>query len=183
MNYNSYPSNVDFGNPNEPVTNPDGSQTIPQNMTPLIQQQTISTQEESTPSSTQSSSQSSTQSSSQSSTPSSNQLQNQKNESLYQKIMGIFRDKTGTILSTAIGLAIGFAFKDLVTSTVNNILLPLIVSILSYSTFLNNYLNLPSYISQQNANLSISSFISNLVSFFLTIISVYYVSLLIKIGS
>jgi len=154
MNYESYPSNVDFGTPNAPVTNPVGSQSIPQDTTPLIQQ-TTQTQ---------------------------TQTQKQKSQSFFAKIMSVFNNKTGTILSTAIGLAIGFAFKDLVTSTVNNLLAPLIILVLSYSTFLTNYLNLTSYISEQNTSLSISHFISSIVSFFLTIIAVYYISLAITNG-
>lgn len=158
MNFESYPSNVDFGTPNAPVTNPAGSQTIPQNITPLIQQQTNPTQ------------------------PQTQSQQQQKSQSFYSKIMGIFNNKTGTILSTAIGLAIGFAFKDLVTATVNNLLAPLIILIISYSPFLTNYLNLTSYISSQNTTLSVSNFISNLFSFILTIIAVYYINLLITDG-
>jgi large-conductance mechanosensitive channel len=156
MNYDSYPSNVDFGNPNAPVTNQVGYQTIPQNTTPLIQQQTIPTQSQT--------------------------QQQKKSVSFYEKIMSIFNNKTGTILSTAIGMAIGFAFKDLVNATVNNLLAPLIILLLSYSTYLSDYLNLTSYITQQKATLSISGFISNLVSFTLTIIAVYYASLLITDG-
>ena len=156
MNYESYPSNVDFGTPNAPVTNPVGSQSIPQDSTPLIQQTTQ--------------------------TQTQTQSQNQKSQNFFAKIMAVFNNKTGTILSTAIGLALGFAFKDLVTSTVNNLLAPLIILILSYSTFLTNYLNLASYISEQNTSLSISHFISSIVSFFLTLIAVYYISLTITNG-
>lgn len=147
MNFEFNPSNVDFGNPNAPVTNPTGSQSIPQNQTPLIQQQTNNTPPA-----------------------------QKKNQTYYEKIMSIFNDKTGTILATSIGMAIGFSFKDLITSAVSNVLQPIIIILLSYSPFLNNYFNLSSYISQQNTTLNIPNFISNIVSFTLTIIAVYYIN-------
>ena len=82
--------------------------------------------------------------------------------------------------STAIGMAIGFSFKDFITSVVSNILQPVIIIILSYSPVLNNYLNLSSYMSKQNKGLNIHTFISNLVSFILTIIAVYYINMYIS---
>jgi large-conductance mechanosensitive channel len=53
-----------------------------------------------------------------------------------------FNNKTGTILATAIGMAIGFSFKDLITSAVSNVLQPIIILLLYYSSFLNVELNL-----------------------------------------
>ena len=97
-------------------------------------------------------------------------------QSYYEKIMSILNNKTGTILATAIGMAIGSSFKDLITSTVSNVLQPIIILLLSYSSFLNDYLNLSSYISQENTKLKIPHFISYIVSFILTIIAVYYIN-------
>ena len=155
MNYDIHPSIVDFGTSNIPVTSPLISHTIPQSQV-LDTQQTTS------------------QAMAISTTPSN--LQN-KNKSFNDKILSIFNDKTGNILSTAIGMAIGFSFKDFITSVVSNILQPVIVIILSYSPFLNNYLNLSSYMSKQNKGLNIHVFISNLVSFILTIVAVYYINM------
>ena len=93
--------------------------------------------------------------------------------------MGIFSNKTGTVLATAIGMAIGFSFKDVITTSVSNVVTPLIIIILSYSPFLSKYLNLTSYISNGNTSLDIPAFISSIVSFIFTIITVYYINLVI----
>ena len=159
MNYDIHPSIVDFGTSNIPVTSPLISQTIPQSQV-LDTQQTTSSQAMAI------------------STTTSN-IQN-KNKNFNDKVLSIFNDKTGTILSTAIGMAIGFSFKDFITSVVSNILQPVIIIILSYSPVLNNYLNLSSYMSKQNKGLNIHTFISNLVSFILTIIAVYYINMYIS---
>ena len=111
MNYDIHPSIVDFGTSNIPVTSPLISQTIPQSQV-LDTQQTTSSQAMAI------------------STTTSN-IQN-KNKNFNDKVLSIFNDKTGTILSTAIGMAIGFSFKDFITSVVSNILQPVIIIILSY---------------------------------------------------
>ena len=102
--------------------------------------------------------------------------QQQKPQSYFTKVMGILNNKTGTILSTAIGLAIGFAFKDLITSGVTNILQPLFFMLLSYSSYLNNYFNLTSLLGEPTSSLNISAFISTGVSFIFTVITVYYIN-------
>ena len=51
--------------------------------------------------------------------------------SFTQKINLFLLSKTGTILATAIGMCIGFAFKDLIGSTVTTVLQPLIIKIIS----------------------------------------------------
>jgi|688.fasta_scaffold898866_1 large-conductance mechanosensitive channel len=158
MNYDIHPSIVDFGTSNIPVTNPLISQTIPQSQVLDTQQTTSQAMAISTITSN---------------------IQN-KNKSFNDKILSIFNDKTGNILSTAIGMAIGFSFKDFITSVVSNILQPVIIIILSYSPVLNNYLNLSSYTSKQNKGLNIHIFISNLVSFILTIVAVYYINMYIS---
>lgn len=102
-----------------------------------------------------------------------------KTQTFYQKFMGIFNNKTGTVLATAIGMAVGFSFKDLITSSVSDVITPLIIIILSYSPFLTKYFDLTSYISKSNTSLNIPAFISTIVSFILTIITVYYINLVI----
>jgi hypothetical protein len=104
------------------------------------------------------------------------QKQPQKQQSYFTKVMSILNNKTGTILSTAIGLAIGFAFKDLITSGVTNILQPLFFMLLSYSSYLNNYFNLTSLLGEPTSSLNISAFISTAVSFIFTVITVYYIN-------
>ena len=48
-------------------------------------------------------------------------------QNYFQKIMNILNSKTGTVLAAAMGMAIGFAFKDLIASTVSNVLQPLVI--------------------------------------------------------
>lgn len=102
--------------------------------------------------------------------------QPQKNQGYFLKIMGILNNKTGTILSTAIGLAIGFAFKDLISSGVTNILQPLFIMLLSSSAYLNSYFNLTSLVGQPNSSLNVIAFCSSIVSFIFTVITVYYIN-------
>jgi large-conductance mechanosensitive channel len=155
MNYSEFnAANVNFGNPNEPPSNPYGTQAlnIPQTQT---QQQT----------------QTQTQQQTQQTQPS----QQQNKFIFFNKIQTFLNSKTGTVLSTAIGMAIGFSFKDFITSSVTNILEPLIIKILSL-TPLNNYYNLATYIAQENTVLDNKKFFSALFTFIFTVITVYYIS-------
>jgi len=96
----------------------------------------------------------------------------------YQKIINFLNGKTGTILTAAIGMAIGFAFKDLISSTVTNILQPLVIMLLSI-THLNNIYDFSSFISPEKNDLNISIFISSLFSFSFVVISAYYITLML----
>ena len=148
MNYQFDAANVNFGNPNEPVSNPYGTQAlnIPQVYTESTQPQQQSTQQ-----------------------------QQKSNLQLINKIKIFFNSKTGTILSTAIGMAIGFAFKDFIASIVANILQPLVIRILSLSS-LNNYYDFSGFITQEHNILDVSKFFSALFTFIFTVITVYYIS-------
>ena len=95
--------------------------------------------------------------------------------SFTQKINLFLLSKTGTILATAIGMCIGFAFKDLIGSTVTNVLQPLIIKIISFIDK-NNYFNLESLVSSENTGFNFNKFISSIITFVLIVISVYYVS-------
>jgi len=149
MNYQFDAANVNFGNPNEPPSNPYGTQAL--NMPVYAEQQQQSTQ------------------------PQQSSQQQKANPSFFNKIQIFFNSKTGTILSTAIGMAIGFAFKDLIASIVTNILQPLVIKILSL-TSLNNYYNFSIFITQEHNILDISKFFSAIFTFVFTIITVYYIS-------
>jgi len=150
MNYQFDAANVNFGNPNEPPSNPYGTQAL--NMPVYAEQQ----QQQSTQ-------------------PQQSSQQQKANPSFFNKIQIFFNSKTGTILSTAIGMAIGFAFKDLIASIVTNILQPLVIKILSL-TSLNNYYNFSIFITQEHNILDISKFFSAIFTFVFTIITVYYIS-------
>jgi large-conductance mechanosensitive channel len=150
MNYSQFDAaNVNFGNPNEPPSNPYGTQAlnIPQQQTQQTQQTQQQTQKP----------------------------QQKSNFDFFYKIQTFLNGNTGTVLSTAIGMAIGFSFKDFITSSVTHILEPLIIKMLSL-TPLNNYYNLAAYITQENTMLDIKKFFSALFAFIFTVITVYYIS-------
>ena len=143
------PANVNFGDPNAPPSNPVGTTAL--NIPQMPTQQQHSQQ------------------------PS----QQKQNIGYFQKYNIFLNTKTGTILAAAIGMAIGFAFKDFVSSTVTNVLQPLIIMILSI-THVNNLYDLSSFISPEKTALNISTFISSLFTFLFTIVTVYYINLMIS---
>jgi large-conductance mechanosensitive channel len=152
MNYSQFDAaNVNFGNPNEPPSNPYGTQAL---NIPQVQEQQQQSMQPQTQQSTQ---------------------QQKANTSFFNKIKIFLNSKTGTILSTAIGMAIGFAFKDLISSIVTNILQPLVIKILSLSS-LNNYYDFSIFITQEHNILDISKFFSAIFTFVFTVITVYYLS-------
>jgi large-conductance mechanosensitive channel len=145
MNYQFEAANVNFGDPNAYPSNPAGTQALSIPQMPTAQQ-TV---------------QQSTQKSS--------------NVSFYQKILNFFNVKTGNILTAAIGIAIGFAFKDLISSTVTNVLQPLVIMFLSI-THLNNIYDFSLFISPEKNALNVSTFINSLFSFSFVVIAAYYIS-------
>ena len=94
---------------------------------------------------------------------------------LRQILKSLLSTKTGTILTTAIGIAIGAGFKDLITSFISNIIQPIIIKLLVISD-VNNIYNLSQYVSPQNNALNISNFLVSLFSFIILCISTYYIS-------
>jgi large-conductance mechanosensitive channel len=105
--------------------------------------------------------------------------QKKTNLGYFQKYDNFLNTKTGTILAAAIGMAIGFAFKDFVSSFVTNILQPLIIMILSV-THINNFYDFSSFISPQKNALNISTFFSSLFTFLFTIVTVYYIYIMLS---
>ena len=83
--------------------------------------------------------------------------------------------KSNTIMAHSIGFAIGFSFKELIASIINCILKPLIVYIIVVS-HLQEYYDFASLIEEQKKGLSITSFISALLTFILLIITVYFIN-------
>jgi len=150
MNFDFYPSNVNFGDPNSAPSNPVGERAlnIPQIPT---QQQTVYQESG----------------------------QKKSSKTYLQKYLDFFNLKTGTILTASIGMAIGFAFKDFISSIVTNVLQPLIITILTL-THVNNLYDFGSFISPEKNVLNISTFISSLLTFVFTVITVYYINILIS---
>lgn len=102
--------------------------------------------------------------------------QQQKPLTIHEKIHNFLLSKTGTIITTACAMTIGFAFRDLIASIVVNLFKPLFAFIFS-TTHLNNYYNLNSILSPENNALNFGSFITSFITFFMILISVYLISL------
>jgi large-conductance mechanosensitive channel len=147
MNFDFYPSNVNYGEPNTEPSNPPGAPALNIPQLPTANQ------------------------------PMNNQKKSDK--TYLQKYSNFFNLKTGTILTASIGMAIGFAFKDFISSTVTNVLQPLIITILTL-THLNNLYDFSSLISPEKNVLNVSTFISSLLTFVFTVITVYYINILIS---
>jgi len=120
---------------------------------------------------------SSSSSSSSMSHPSTSSPHNTTKKSLTFKddIIQFLYSKTGTIMAYAIGFAIGGSFKELIASIINGILKPLIVYIITVS-HLQEYYDFTSLIEEQKKGLSITSFISALLTFVLLIITIYFIN-------
>jgi large-conductance mechanosensitive channel len=145
MNYQFEAANVNFGDPNAYPSNPNGTQALNIPQMPTAQQPVQQT------------------------------TQKNSNATFSQKLLNFLNAKTGTILMVAIGMAIGFAFKDLVTSSVTNVLQPLIILFLTI-THLNNIYDFSLFISPEKNALNISTFINSLFSFAFVVITTYYIS-------
>jgi large-conductance mechanosensitive channel len=98
-----------------------------------------------------------------------------KDKTIKQNMKDLLDTKTGTIIASAIGMSIGIAFNDFIRSFVTNILQPLIIQLL-YITSLNNYFDFASLISEKNNALSITTFISSIITFIFILFTVYYVN-------
>lgn len=94
---------------------------------------------------------------------------------LTQILKSVLSTKSGTILATAIGFAVGAGFKDLITSFISNIIQPIIIKLLVISD-VNNIYNLSQYVSPHNNALNISNFLVSLISFIILCISIYYIN-------
>ena len=151
MNFDFYPSNVNFGDPNTEPSNPVGTPALNIPQLPTANQSVNTT----------------------------NNSNKNYNVTFSQKISNFFNKKTGTILTLAVGIAIGFALKDLIASAVTNVLQPLVFYIISI-THLNNFYDFTSFISPEKNALNVSTFISSLFSFVFAVITAYYINLLIS---
>ena len=76
-------------------------------------------------------------------------------------------------------MAIGFAFKDFIGAIVINVLQPIVVMIITM-THLNNFYDFTVFISPEKNALNVSAFISSLFTFIFTVVTVYYVNILIS---
>jgi large-conductance mechanosensitive channel len=102
--------------------------------------------------------------------------QQQKSLTIYQKIHSFLISKSGTIITSAFGMSIGFALKDFISSIVTNLFKPLFAFIFSL-THLNNYYNFNAILSPENNALNFSNLITSFITFVMIIITVYLISL------
>jgi len=105
--------------------------------------------------------------------------QNKNNISYFQKILFFLNSKTGTVLTSAMGMAIGFAFKDFIGAIVINVLQPIVVMIITM-THLNSFYDFTVFISPEKNALNVSTFISSLFTFIFTVVTIYYVNIMIS---
>jgi len=114
--------------------------------------------------------------------PSNQNTNQQTNQSptFRQAINTFLNSKTGTILTAAIGLCIGFAFKDLINGVVTNIIQPLIFKII-VKLDTNNYFNLQQILTDNNNILDFTKFACTFITFILIILTLYYVNKYISV--
>jgi large-conductance mechanosensitive channel len=119
------------------------------------------------------------QNTNQTSNQNTNQQTNQP-QTFRQAINIFLNSKTGTILTAAIGLCIGFAFKDLINGIVTNIIQPIIFKII-VKLDTNNYFNLQQILTDNNNVLDFSKFACTFITFLLIVLSLYYVNKYISV--
>jgi large-conductance mechanosensitive channel len=94
------------------------------------------------------------------------------------KIFEFLNSKTGTLLAAAIGMAVGFAFKDFIASIITNLVQPLIIQII-LMTKLGELFGMQSLIESENNSIHLVAFINSLFTFIMVVITVYYINLYI----
>jgi large-conductance mechanosensitive channel len=106
----------------------------------------------------------------------SNSNSNSKKNQTFRQNMNIFLNMNATtILTTAIGMSIGFAFKDLITSLAINVIQPLIYKIVTKFDS-NNYLNLQTLLTDNHTNFNFTTFAMALITFIIIFVSDYFIN-------
>jgi len=97
------------------------------------------------------------------------------NQTFSQKINRFLNLNATTIMTTAIGISIGFAFKDLISSFAIHIIHPLIYKIVTrFDT--NNYLNLQTLLTDNHTNFNFTTFAMALITFIIIFVSDYFIN-------
>ena len=97
------------------------------------------------------------------------------NQTFSQKINRFLNLNATTIMTTAIGISIGFAFKDLISSFAIHIIHPLIYKIVTrFDT--NNYLNLQTLLTDNHTNFNFTTFTLSFITFLIVFISDYFIN-------
>jgi large-conductance mechanosensitive channel len=103
----------------------------------------------------------------------------QHTRSFYKKFVDFLNSKTGSILTQAMGMAIGMAFKDAITAIVNSFIKPLIVFII-VSTQLTKFYDFTYFFESQDNAMNVTVLVQSIITFAIVVMVVYYVSNLIN---
>ena len=103
----------------------------------------------------------------------------QKPDNFYQNIKFFLNSKTGTILTTAMGMAIGLAYKDAVSAIVESVIKPLIVFII-INTRLNKIYDFTYFFKTQSNVINITALIQTVITFIIVVTIVYYLTFIMQ---
>jgi large-conductance mechanosensitive channel len=91
----------------------------------------------------------------------------------YETLMNFLNTKSGTLMTSAMGVAIGMAYKDAVVAIVDSVVKPLIVYII-LATKLDKLYDFTYFFQTQDNALNIAVLLKNVISFFIIVAVVYY---------
>jgi large-conductance mechanosensitive channel len=97
-----------------------------------------------------------------------------KNLSFGQKVILYLRSPTSTLLGTAMALSVGWAFKNLIDTTVLGIVDPLIIYIITIFK-LERIPEIKKFVLLQNNTFNLSKFIQSFMSFIIIIVITYFI--------
>jgi len=100
--------------------------------------------------------------------------QQNKNLSFGQKVILYLRSPTSTLLGTAMALSVGWAFKNLIDTTVLGIVDPLIIYIITIFQ-LERLPEIKKFVLLQNNTFNLSKFIQSFMSFIIIIVITYFI--------
>ena len=103
------------------------------------------------------------------------QKKTKKKQPFATKYIKFLNSNVETILATSFAVAIGYAFQNFVIATVTGVIEPLIIRFLILIHF-NDLYDFTSLISTEKTIIHIKTFISNLITFVICVITVYYIN-------
>lgn len=96
---------------------------------------------------------------------------------LYPKILQVFNTKSGKLIVFAEGLAVGGAFKDLISSLILHIIMPLLFY--TFNFFKISYIT--NFLKTKNNDFNVYLFMNNLIIFVLLCFIIYYINVFLNI--
>jgi len=91
----------------------------------------------------------------------------------YQQLINFLNTKSGTLMTSAMGVAIGMAYKDAVGAVVDSFVKPLIVYII-LATKLDKIYDFTYFFQTQDNALNVAVLLKSIISFFIIVAVVYY---------